>query len=257
MKPAIGEIAYLQDSSLFRKIDDDGIEEIINRSNSCQLKDGGYFFMEDDPAEAAYLLVEGKVKLTQVTLDGHQINLGYLVPGRVFGIIAALKKVTYPVTAQAVGESRALEWDQPTINQLMDRYPRIALNSLRIMAGQIRLFQNRVRDLSTKRVETRIARAVIRLARQSGKKVDEGVLIDLPLSRQDLAEMAGTTLYTASRVLSEWEKLEIIQSKRQQIVIRYPHGLVKIAEDLPDSDDEDGVWQADDLCDFNPNKTDP
>ena len=132
----------------------------------------------------------------------------------------------------------------------MDRYPRIALNSLRIMARQIRIFQNRVRDLSTKRVEIRIARVVLRLAHQSGKKIDEGVLIDLPLSRQDLAEMAGTTLYTASRVLREWDKKEIIHSKRQKIVIRYPHGLVSIAEDLPKSEADNTKNQAEDLFDF-------
>lgn len=244
------EIIILQNASLFRELDIEGFEEIVNASQSRMMQDGEYFFFEDDPAEVAYVLVEGKVKLTQVTLDGQKILLGYLAPGRVFGIIAALKKVTYPVSAQAVGRSRALAWDQKTINQLMERYPRIALNSLRIMSGQIRLFQNRVRDLSTKRVETRIARALLRLTRQSGKKTDEGVLIDLPLSRQDLAEMAGTTLYTASRVLSEWEKKEIIHSKRQQIVIIYPHGLVSIAEDLPESGEDDTIIQVQDLCDL-------
>jgi DNA-binding transcriptional regulator YhcF (GntR family) len=88
------------------------------------------------------------------------------------------------------------------------------------------------------------------LARQSGKKIDTGVLIDLPLSRQDLAEMTGTTLYTVSRVLKNWEKQEIIKSKRQQIVILYPHGLVSIAEDLPTTEEGDTTIQADDLCDL-------
>ena len=244
------EFQIIENSSLFRNLDQKGTEEIINASFQKELLAGEYFFHEDDPAEFAYVLVEGKVKLIQVTLDGHQIILGYLVPGRVFGIIALLKKVTYPVSAQAVGGCRALVWDQSKLNQLMERYPRIALNSLRIMSGQIRVFQNRVRDLSTKRVETRIARTVLRLARQSGVKIEGGVLIDLPISRQDLAEMAGTTLYTASRVLSDWEKQDIVQSSRQQIVIRYPHGLVSIAEDLPESGDGDALTQAEDLCDI-------
>jgi CRP-like cAMP-binding protein len=244
------ELNIVQNTSLFRKIDSEGINEIVKVSFSRKLLDGEFFFLEDDPAEVAYVLVEGKVKLTQVTLDGQQIILGYLIPGRVYGIIALLKKVTYPVSAQAVGQCKALAWDQKTLNQLMDRYPRVALNSLRIMSGQIRVFQNRVSDLSTKRVETRIARAVLRLARQSGKKIDEGVLIDLPLSRQDLAEIAGTTLYTVSRIIREWEKKEIVHSKRKQIVIRYPHGLVSIAEDLPSSEKVDEFIQAEDLCDL-------
>ena len=248
--PIQEEITILQETSLFRKIDTEGIEDILKTSFSRKLQDGEYFFLEDDLAEKAYVLVEGKVKLTQVTMDGQQILLGYLVPGRVYGIIAVLNKVTYPVSAQAVGQCRALVWDRNVLNQLMDSYPRIAYNSLRIMSGQIRIFQNRVRDLSTKRVETRIARAVLRLARQSGVKTDEGVLIDLPLSRQDLAEMAGTTLYTASRVLREWEKDEVVRSNRQQIVILYPHGLVSIAEDLPEVEADDVITTAEDLCDI-------
>jgi CRP-like cAMP-binding protein len=244
------EITLAQNSSLLRGIDRAGIEEVLAAAHVRALDADAYYFVEDDPAETAYLLLKGKVKLTQVTLDGQQVILGYLSPGRVYGIIAILKKVNYPVSAQAVGECRALAWDQTTLNQLMGQYPLIALNSLHIMAGQIREFQNRVRDLSTKRVETRVARAILRLANQTGKKVSEGVLIDLPLSRQDLAEMTGTTLYTVSRIMHEWEKQEIIQSKRRQIVIRYPHGLVSIAEDLPENEANEPRTQAGDLCDL-------
>lgn len=250
MQPAQEVIGIAQKASLFREIDLEGIEEIVKMSQMRNRSGGEFFFLEDDPADTAYMLIEGKVKLTQSTLDGQQIILGYLVPGRVYGIIAVLKKVTYPVTAEAVGLCSALAWDQKTLNMMMDHYPRIAVNSLHIMAGQIREFQNRVRDLSTKRVETRIARTILRLARQSGKQIAEGVLIDLPLSRQDLAEMSGTTLYTASRVIREWEKQELVQSQRQRIVIRYPHGLVIIAEDLPEQEEEVARSQVDDLCDL-------
>lgn len=250
MQPAQEVIGIAQKASLFREIDLEGIEEIVEMSQMRNRSGGEFFFLEDDPADTAYMLIEGKVKLTQSTLDGQQIILGYLVPGRVYGIIAVLKKVTYPVTAEAVGLCSALAWDQKTLNVMMDHYPRIAVNSLHIMAGQIREFQNRVRDLSTKRVETRIARTILRLARQSGKQIAEGVLIDLPLSRQDLAEMSGTTLYTASRVIREWEKQELVQSQRQRIVIRYPHGLVIIAEDLPEQEEEVARSQVDDLCDL-------
>ena len=250
MRPFKEINSVVQNSSLYREISLEGIEDILNVSQDRKRSNGEFFFLEDEAAATAYLLIEGKVKLTQLTPDGQQIILGYLIPGRVFGIIAVLKKVTYPVTAQAIGICEALTWDRKTLNALMDRYPRIAANALHIMAGQIREFQNRVRDLSTKRVETRIARTILRLARQSGKKVAEGVLIDLPLSRQDLAEMAGTTLYTVSRVISDWEKQEIVQSQRRRIVIRYPHGLVSIAEDLPESTVDIVKPRADDLCDL-------
>ena len=234
MQLSADETRIAQDASLLTGLNPSESEVVLQTGRMKILQDGAFFFMEGDPAEKAFVLIQGKVKLGQVTTDGRQIILGYLIPGRIYGIIAVLDKVTYPVSAQAVGACRALCWDQASLNELMERYPRLALNAMRIMAGQIRVFQNTVRDLSTQRVEQRIARAVLRLARQSGRKTEEGVLIDLPLSRQDLAEMTGTTLYTVSRVLTEWEKNKLVKSKRQSVVITFPHGLVSIAEDLPD-----------------------
>jgi CRP-like cAMP-binding protein len=222
---------------------------VLDSAKIKKLKDGEFYFHTEQPATHAYILLAGKVKLTQVTADGQQVILGFLVPGRVYGIIAILKKVTYPVSAQAVGKCKALVWDHATLNHLMEEFPRMALNSLRLMSGQIREFQNRVKDLSTKRVEQRIARAILRLARQSGKKIEEGVLIDLPLSRQDLAEMSGTTLYTVSRVFTEWEKYGLTRSQRQKVIITNPHGLVMIAEDLP-QDSQHKIIAAEDLCDL-------
>jgi CRP-like cAMP-binding protein len=242
------ELTLAGKSALLQGLDQESIMRITQASSSRSLPDGAFFFMEGDPAEQAYLLLDGKVKLIQVTPHGQQVILGYLVPGRVFGIISVLKKVTFPVSAQTVGACKAAYWDQRSLNHLMEVHPRIALNTLRIMAGQIRQFQNTVKDLSTQRVEQRIARAVLRLARQSGRKTGDGILIDLPLSRQDLAEMTGTTLYTVSRVFKEWEQRGLVHSKRQQVIILYPHGLVTIAEDLPQGISST-IMAEDDLCD--------
>jgi CRP-like cAMP-binding protein len=250
MNLSLSEIEITRGAALLRGLSDEALKQVLASANTKNLEGGAFFFREDEPATHAFILLEGKVKLIQVTVDGRQVILGYLVPGRVYGIIAVLKKVTYPVSAQAVGKCKALVWNQETISNLMDQYPHIALNALRIMSGQIREFQNRVRDLSTKRVEQRIARAILRLARQSGKKIEEGVLIDLPLSRQDLAEMTGTTLYTVSRTLKEWEKQELIQSQRQRVVITFPHGLVTIAEDLPIQEPLEDLIVGKDLCDL-------
>ncbi len=175
------EFEITRGAALLRGLEDEALQIVISAANLKNLDGGSFFFHEEEPAIHAFILLEGKVKLVQVTTDGQQVILGYLIPGRVYGIIAVLKKVTYPVSAQAVGKCKALVWDQETINHLMEKFPRMALNTLRIMSGQIRGFQNSVRDLSTKRVEQRVARAILRLARESGKKIDEGILIDLPL----------------------------------------------------------------------------
>ena len=102
------------------------------------------------------------------------------------------------------------------------------------MGERIQVLQDRLREMATERVERRIANTLLRLARQTGRKTPEGVQIDLPLSRQDLAELCGTTLYTVSRTLSRWEMDGIVEAGRERVVIRAPHRLVMIAQDLPD-----------------------
>ena len=236
MKPSVATLEIVRNVALFDGLVDDELTHIIEAAHQRRLEDGAFFFLEADPAESIYVLLEGKVKLTQVTNDGQQVILGYLSPGRQYGIIAMVPEQPYPVSAQAIGACRALVWHQDTLTRLAERFPQIALNAMRIMAGQIREFQNRVRELSTQRVERRIARTILRLARQSGRKTEQGVLVDLPLSRQDIAEMTGTTLYTVSRVLSNWEERGLVKSERQQVIITYPHGLVSLAEDIPVGD---------------------
>ncbi len=80
-------------------------------------------------------------------------------------------------------------------------------------------------------VEQRIAHALLRLVKQSGRKVEHGIEIDFPISRQDIAQMTGTTLHTVSRTLSAWETKGLVESSRQKIIVREPHQLFVLAED--------------------------
>ncbi len=195
---------------------------------------GEFYFLQEDPADLVYVLVKGRLRLTQVTPAGQQVNLRYITPVEAYGVVACLSGAHYPVSAEALEDSVALAWEKTSIERLMRADPQIALNAIRILTGRIREFQDRLREMATERVERRIARALLRLVRQSGRQTPEGVLIDFPITRQDLAEMTGTTLFTVSRTLSQWENQGIILSGRERIVIRFPHGLVTIAEDLPD-----------------------
>jgi CRP-like cAMP-binding protein len=232
--PLPTDLAILQTAPLFQDIAHKDLDHITSLARRRQVGAGGFFFMEGDPANRLLLLLEGKVKLSQVTLDGQQVIMGYIRPGQDFGVIAVLEEVDYPVSAEAVVDCLALSWEQADMQRLMDETPRLARNALRSVSIHMREFQSRIRELSTQRVERRIARTLLRLAQQTGRKVEDGVLIDLPLTRQDLAEMTGATLFTVSRTLKRWEKLGLVRSKRAQVVIRFPHGLVRIAEDFPD-----------------------
>jgi CRP-like cAMP-binding protein len=118
--------------------------------------------------------------------------------------------------------------------ELMRRFPDVAINAARVLADRFHELQRQHRELMTERVERRIARALLRLIQGAGRRGDAGVEIDFPLSRQDLAQMTGTTLFTVSRTLSAWEQAGIITAGRRRVVVLQPHRLVRIAEDLRD-----------------------
>ena len=223
----------LSQSFLFRGLNPDDLLPIIQAAHPRTVSQDEFFFHQGAAAMSMYLLIAGKARLLQVTPEGSQVLLRFIASGEMFGGIAFLGEATYPASAQAVSDCTAAYWDGETMAHLMQQFSQIAFNAMRHMADRIEELQDRVRELSTERVERRIANALLRLAQQIGQKTPEGVLINLPLSRQDLAEMTGTTLYTVSRILSRWEQEGIVDTGRERVLIRVPHRLVIIAHDLP------------------------
>ena len=236
MDHELREIQHLETVPIFKGLGAQQLEAVVRAGRQRNVEANKFLYMQGDEALAFYLLLEGGVKLTQVTLDGQEVILRYASPGEAFGLIAVLAEQVYPVSAITVNDSKMWVCQQSEIRALMSRMPTIAINALRIMSGRVQEFQDRIRELSTERVERRVARTLLRLAHQMGKKVPDGVYLDLPISRQDLAEMTGTTLYTVSRTFSKWETTGLIKTGREQVIIRRPHGLVSIAEELPEYD---------------------
>lgn len=223
----------LRQVALFASLPDVQLDEIGHEAHTRHVTAGGTFFREGDPAESFFVIQTGTVKLMQITAEGHQVVLRLLGRGDAFGGVAAFGGGSYPVTAEAVTDASAFEWPGAVMAGLMERHPRLAMNAVRFVAARLHELQNQYRQLATEKVERRIARALVRLAEQSGRRVDTGLLIDLPLSREDLGQMTGTTLYTVSRVVSRWEHEGILDVGRQRIVIRKPGALIAVADDLP------------------------
>lgn len=230
----VPEIALLANVPLFRGLDEKALATAAEDARLVKAATGRTFFREGDAARVFYVLRRGRVKFTQISAEGHEVILRVIGPGEPFGGVAAFADTgAYPVTARAVEPSEAHAWDGARITALMHRFPSIAINAARMIAGRLHELQEQHRELMTERVERRIARALLRLAQHAGKRVQGGVEIDFPLSRQDLAQMTGTTLFTVSRTLSAWQQDGLIATGRQRVTVRQPHRLVRIAEDLP------------------------
>jgi CRP/FNR family transcriptional regulator, nitrogen oxide reductase regulator len=222
----------LKPVALFGSLDVTALREVSDAAHVKQVNSGGTFFREGDAAESFFVIETGSVKLTQLTPEGHQVVLRLIGPGDAFGGVAAFGGATYPVTAEAVTAVSALEWPGPVMAGLMEKHPKLAMNALRFVAARLHDLQVQYRQLATEKVERRVARALLRLVGQAGRRVDSGVLIDLPLSREDIAQMTGTTLYTVSRIISRFEADGLVEAGRQRTVICNPHALMSIADDL-------------------------
>jgi CRP/FNR family transcriptional regulator, nitrogen oxide reductase regulator len=227
------ELDGLKNSGLFEGLDGEALQAVYAVRKEERHGPGEFFFFQGDPADAVYILAEGQVKLLQLTPDGQQVILRMIAPYTLFGVVGTVKNAAYPVTAEAIENCRAMRWTQTSLQELITRYPQIAQNAMQMMAGHVQEFQDRLREMATERVERRVARALLRLVRAAGKKTAEGIEIAMPLSRQDLAEMSGTTLFTTSRILSDWERRGLVKAGRERVIVIKPHGLVQIAEDLP------------------------
>ena len=218
---------------MFQGVSPDVLGRIVGSTHCTHLEAGEFFFAEGDLAKAFFVLTSGRVKLTQLAAEGHQVVLGVIGSGEAFGGVGAFGDPTYPVSAEAIESSTALTWTSATMRQLFEREPTITFNALHFVAARLHDLQRRHRQLMTERVERRVARALLRLVHDAGRRVEAGMEISFPVSRQDIAEMTGTTLFTVSRLLSAWEAQGIVRSGRQHIVLTKPHALVAIAEDLP------------------------
>src|SRR6266498_2828510 len=225
------ESMNLRRVSVFQNATDEDLRLFVQHGFERSLEEGEFFFFQGDPAAYAYVLVSGRAKLLQTNPAGQQVNLRTISEWQVFGALGAVREnATYPASAQALEQSTALAIKSDYLHEMMQTRPYLSLDLMKLMTTYIQEMQERYRELATEKVERRIARVLLRLAAQMGTKMEDG--IELSFTRQDLAEMSGTTLYTVSRVLSEWERQGLVEAGRERLLIRNPHGLVSIAEEL-------------------------
>lgn len=222
----------LIDCFLFKGLSDDGLTAVCQSSKIRKVKAGEFFFHEGEPAESFFVLLSGLARLLQTTSDGKQVIVHLCTPSHGMAIVAALGSVNNPASAEAIKDSTAYVWDKQTLRQFMEEYPIIAINGMELLAKRFIEVQDRYREIATERVEQRVARTLLRLADQDGIKSSSGIKIDMPLTRQDIAQMTGTTLYTVSRILSKWEQGKLVNTGRQSIEIVSLQGITVIAKQL-------------------------
>jgi CRP-like cAMP-binding protein len=215
---------------LFERMSDTDLEAFVDRASYRPVPQGEAVFKQGQTAASFYLLLSGRLKVTQVTGDGQQVIVRVVHPGELFGFTMALRRPDYPGTATAATNSIVLSWPSELWPQFVEQNGRLAASAIQTMGRQLEEAHTRIREMSTQEVERRVAHAILRLSVQAGRQEESGIRIAFPISRQDIAEMTGTTLHTVSRILSAWETQGLVACGRQKVLVRDICGLSRLAE---------------------------
>lgn len=208
------------------------IETLAARCRVRACDKGALIFVEGQPADEVFVLAEGEVRVVRETDDGREVILRLIRPGELFGGAGGWGADLYPATTIAADASILLVLSSTEFGSLIMDHPDFAIAVVRELSSRLRDAEARIQELQTERVERRIARMLLRLANRTGTRTDAGIEIDATLSRQAIADLCGTTLSTASRVLSGWDRQGILIAGREHVVIVRPHDLVSIADDI-------------------------
>jgi CRP-like cAMP-binding protein len=227
-------LQILKKTLFFSSLAEPSLKEISRLFTEEKYERDDYIFFEGDQPEWLHLVMEGRVKLLKHTDTGKDIILQIFTPGDLFGEVALFDRKPYASSAQAMEPSAILKLSRKDFLLFFGRHPFIATEMIAELGRQLREAQATIKSLAVDRVEQRIAHILLKLADKVGVPEKGGVMINLPLTRQDLADMAGTTVETAIRVMSRFTKSKIIKPANGKIFLLHPQTLQRILEGRED-----------------------
>lgn len=212
-------LSVLRKLPFFKGLPDQTITEVNLLFREQGYETGETIYFTGDPATRLYVVAAGKVKLLRHAPTGQEVLLDLLILGDFFGSLPILGENTYPDTAQAHTTCCALTISGEEFQKILEQHPQVSLALLEIVSHRLREAREIIHQLSAAPVESRLAATLLKLAEKLGEEHDGELLIQLPLSRQDLADMTGATVETVSRIMSQFRKQNLIRSGRGWVAI--------------------------------------
>ena len=220
-----GKAEILRRSSIFASLNDDELGELADLAIERSFVSNEFIFWDGDTPEWFYIVAEGKVKVLKHSSLGREFIIAFFSPGEMFGEVAVFENKPYPASAQAVSETKVVGIKREDLLSFLANSPQVALRIINVLGERLRDAQGRLRDLAGERVEQRLASVLLMLSTKLG--------FILPFTRQEIADMAGTTTETAIRVMSHLKDREIIRSVRGKVIILNEEKLRLLSEGPP------------------------
>lgn len=209
----------LKNIPIFKGLKESDYEQIFSKGKILNYPKNTTLLHQGENVDRILFILDGKVKVSQIGEDGNQVLLRVLGHGQPLAAVTVLENDLSPATAFSLEPTKVFALKKDQFLDCMSKHASISLKITQLLLKRISELQQRLREMATECVEKRIARTLIRFVKSHGKESKEGVLIDFPLTRQDLAEFTGTTLFTVSRLLKNWEKEKILKSGRKKVIL--------------------------------------
>lgn len=210
----------LKKISLFNTLSEAEIKEISSYFIASSVKKKEVIFSEGDPSEWLFVVTEGKVKITKLSQEGKELILELIHPMDFFGGLAVIRGFPYPANAVAMEDSRLLRISRSNLLRVLDRFPNLMYCMAQQLGERMKQSHETLKNIALERVEARIASLLQKLSDKTGKKTGQEIVIDMKLTKQDIAEMVGTTVETSIRTMSKFKKMGIVGEKDGRIVVR-------------------------------------
>ncbi len=210
---------YLKQISIFTQLGEEYLQKIDSISITRAYSKGRIIFMEGEPGEAFFYIKSGMVKIYKISSDGREHILHILNEGHVFAEVTLFTNTTYPATAEVLEDTQIGIIKNSDLEKLIVENPMLSLELIKYLNNRLVEAQNKVRNLALYDTFGRTAQALVKLAEEHGKKTERGIELDLRISRQELADIVGTTRETVIRVLAAFKKEKSIELEKTNIII--------------------------------------
>jgi CRP-like cAMP-binding protein len=216
-------------TTIFRRLSAEDRQRLVAVATVQTFGKGDYLFREGDASETLFTVVSGHVKVFKMTARGAELILEIFGPGDPVGAVAVYESRPYPASATALEPGSCLAIPREAFFALIESHPSLVRGLLTGLTHRLVELTTRLAELSTGRVDARLARFLLKMADTMGEPSPEGTFIPLALSRQELADMIGTTIETAIRVMSRWGKDGVVRTDKGGFLIQDRAALEGIA----------------------------
>lgn len=222
-------VAAVQPFGLFSGISLADCTEIVSASQKKIFLRRQTIFFEGSRIRQIVLLISGCVKLSQFGQSGTEVILRLGGPGEIIGALGLSTPSDHCSTAQTLELCTALVWEAAIFDVISGRFPLLRRNVARILEDRLQNMEKRFREISTEKVAARLSSELVRLVHQIGQRVNG--YVEISLSREELAQLTGTTLFTVSRLLCQWEVLGIVSARRGGLLVLNLPALAALSQE--------------------------